>query len=264
MRALVNQLLKSSKSSILVYNSERIIPGEIPENILRMHLARYSFAQGYATNSLVLDVASGAGYGSKLLSGNAKDVVGGDLSFDAVRYGQENWKTANLSYMALDGHRLPFREKTFDLVVSFETIEHLSEFADFISECKRVLKIKGLFVCSTCNRNILTVKWRKPLNPFHVNEFSQIEFMNLLKKYFDKVELHGQLFLGFARRFAYMLYYTLGFIVVRLKILPFLQPLLTLLTRHPIKSFSSNMAPRKISSRIKSVPGYIIAVCTKG
>lgn len=263
MCALVNQLLKGSKSRTLVYDSERIIPGEIPENILRMHLARYSFAQLYATNNLVLDVASGAGYGSKLLSRDAKEVVGGDLSFDAVKYGQENWKRVNLSYVVLDGHRLPFREKTFDLVVSFETIEHLSKFADFISECNRVLKIEGLFVCSTCNRNILTVKWRKPLNPFHVKEFSQIEFMGLLKKYFSEVELHGQLFLGFARRFAYMLYYTMGFIIVRLKILPFLQPLLTLLPQNPVKSISSNMTPRKISSRIKSVPGYIIAVCTK-
>lgn len=244
-----------------MYDSERIIPEKIPANSLRVHLARYQFAKSYCTKNYVLDVASGAGYGSKLLSETAKQVVGGEVSKEAVIYGQKKWKSKNLSYIVLNGGNLPFYNKIFDVVVSFETIEHLAMFDSFTSECARVLKKNGIFVCSTCNKNVLTACWKRPLNPFHKHEFNQAEFENLLRMYFDQVEVRGLLFLDPINRFKNMLYYTLGFVLVRLSAFSLLQPIITLLaSRNVINFLSADMSVRKFSNS-QCTPGYIIAVC---
>ncbi|TRZ52414.1 MAG: class I SAM-dependent methyltransferase [Dehalococcoidia bacterium] len=242
---------------------ERLISKDAPSDIWLLHLERYIFAKRFVQKNTILDVSCGTGYGAKLLSEYAKEVVGGDISSDAISYAKKIHVRKNLSFIVLDAHQFPFGESTIDSIVSFETIEHLSSPSDFISESVRTLKKNGIFICSTNNRGVLTPNWKSPLNPFHKKEFTLNEFAGLFKQYFNKVDLYGVLFLGPFQRFVSMFQHTLGFLLVKLKfwsVFGSLQPRITKLIN---PYFSHDFIPRKLSSNINHSPGYIIAVCSE-
>src|SRR5204863_6385381 len=109
-------------------SDERLVPEEAVEASLQEHLARYRFAKERARGR-VLDVACGTGYGTEMLG-----AVGVDLSLEALRYARRH----PAPYVAADAGRLPFG-CVFDSVVSFETIEHVSDPDRFVAECARVL-----------------------------------------------------------------------------------------------------------------------------
>ena len=76
----------------------------------------------------VLDVASGEGYGSAMLAGRARSVRGVDISQDAVGHARERYAgVANLQYLQGSAAAIPLPDDSVDVVVSFETIEHLYE-----------------------------------------------------------------------------------------------------------------------------------------
>ena len=133
---------------------------------------------------------------------------------------------------------------------------------DFISECNRLLKENGLFICSTNNRNILTAGWRNPLNPYHTHEFSEKEFSYLLTSHFLNVSFFGQLLVSPFRRFIYMLYYTIGFILVRTRIFSFINSFFGLLINKLNRDSSlKSYYPIKSSNFRDLTPGYLIAIC---
>lgn len=96
--------------------------------------------------------------------------------------------------MHMDGTKLGFKNSTFDVVCSFETIEHIENYKGFLSEIQRVLKPEGLFIVSTPSKEIFSRYSNRPLDPFHVKEFSTAEFSNTLRQYFVDIVLYGQKF----------------------------------------------------------------------
>lgn len=173
----------------LKFTGERVIPNcpEI-EHLYQEHLVRYRFASQYAQSKVVLDFGCGTGYGSYLLhEKGARKVVGVDISKDAIDYCNSNYKANNLEFKSDDCTKCQLQNSTFDIIVSFEVIEHLKMVDCFLSEVKRLLKKNGLFVVSTPNK--LTYQGS---NKFHVTEYTEQEFRALLKKYFTYVEIFYQ------------------------------------------------------------------------
>lgn len=184
-----------------------LIPNAMPENVYKEHVSRYEFAASLAKNKIVLDIACGVGYGSSYLEEKgAKMVVGGDINRDAIEYAKAHYKRREISFLRLDAMNVPFSESTFDVVVSFETIEHLKDCRRFLSLCKAVLKKNGLFICSTPNSLITFSDSGMPLNPFHTREFTLREFRNLLRDYFRDVDIYVQDFLTLRQIVMYKLY----------------------------------------------------------
>ena len=104
------------------------------------HIGRYIFASSYVDDKSVLDVACGAGYGSNhLASVGAKIVAGLDRSLSAISYANAQYEGGNLSFVRGDAHKLPYLPRSFDVCVSFETLEHLTEPGKFLAECCRIL-----------------------------------------------------------------------------------------------------------------------------
>lgn len=162
------------------------------------HLARYRWAAGFASGRRVLDAASGTGYGSALLwNAGARSVVSLDLTPEAFEDARASRRVAG------DASRLPFASGSFDLYVSFETIEHVQDDHGLVEEAHRVLAPGGIFVCSTPNRDLLspglTIEDR-PRNPYHVREYSIREFRALLQASFPRVSLLGQTWFSKAHR----------------------------------------------------------------
>ena len=172
-------------------DSETLVPNlTTSKQHIQDHIGRYVFAAQFISNKTVLDVACGRGYGtSYLASRGAEKVIGGDISKEVVEYGIQHYHKSNLSFVCLNAQQLPYPADSFDVIVSFETIEHLKAPDSFLRECRRVLKNGGIFICSTPN-NILGSQG-KPNSPYHSREFNVEEFQQLLSGYFQNIELNG-------------------------------------------------------------------------
>lgn len=162
------------------------------------HLARYRWAAGMAEGRRVLDLACGSGYGSRLLrAGGARSVVSADVSEEAFRDAarQDEGGTTPLRGALADAAALPFRDRSFDLYVSFETIEHVAADADVVREARRVLASGGVFLCSTPEREVISPGRTlddPPDNPYHEREYALGEFEALLRPAFPAIEWFGQ------------------------------------------------------------------------
>lgn len=152
------------------------------------HLVRYQFAAKFVKYKKVLDIACGSGYGSAILAeSGASEVVGMDKSAAAVKAAAESQSLKNLIYKEGDATDIPVPDKEFDVVVSLETVEHLSNQEKYAQELARVAKDDALVFISTPNKQVFGNQ-----NPFHVKELTKSEFENLLKSAFPFVVILEQ------------------------------------------------------------------------
>ena len=167
---------------------ERLIPKtHVGKLMYGEHMARYILSAELVENKNVLDIASGTGYGSFILAERAKKVKGVDISKEAVAYAKKNFSRNNLEFIQASADKIPFDDRIFDVVNSFETIEHIGTYKEFVKEAKRVLKREGLFIVSTPNKKEFMEN-----NHFHVHEFNESEFISLLKQHFANVRIYYQ------------------------------------------------------------------------
>ncbi len=172
------------------FTGERFMPTE--QGRIRLeHYHRYAVVLDLVKNKLVLDVACGEGYGSSLMSTFAMSVTGVDISDEAVRYAAAKYKNKNLKFQQGSAIALDFSDASFDIVISFETIEHLAEQEQMIAELRRVLKPDGILVISSPNRTIYSEESGE-VNHFHIKELDFNEFDLLLKQQFPVVHYFGQ------------------------------------------------------------------------
>lgn len=117
-----------------VLSMERIVPDQLASGeatgteTLELHLERYRFAQQYLIPGNVLDIACGVGYGTGLLATDPKvvQVLGVDISPDAVAYARERYAASRVSFMCADA--LIFSpDRQFENIVCLETIEHVDD-----------------------------------------------------------------------------------------------------------------------------------------
>ena len=168
--------------------TERMIPEQAHPRTFREHVARYRFAKDFAGGRRVLDIACGEGYGAaSLAKAGASSVVGVDLSPEACEQARRKY---GVDARPGDAHAIPLPDRSVDLVVSFETIEHVESPGAFVLECARVLEPDGLLIVSTPNR--LVYGEGDAGNPFHRTEFDEGEFLGLLRPRFLDVRLSTQ------------------------------------------------------------------------
>jgi SAM-dependent methyltransferase len=174
----------------LTFTGERFLP-ECAGEMVYEHWHRYLIAQQHVRGARVLDVASGEGYGSHLLSSHALSVVGVDLSANAVAHAASRYKAANLRYVAASCVDVPEPDSSFDVIVSFETIEHILEHEAFLREVDRLLAPGGLFIISSPNRPEYSDRAGYK-NEFHVKELDRAELKILLDVHFSSQKWFAQ------------------------------------------------------------------------
>jgi GT2 family glycosyltransferase/glycosyltransferase involved in cell wall biosynthesis/ubiquinone/menaquinone biosynthesis C-methylase UbiE len=172
-----------------INTGERMIPDAHRDAVVYAeHVVRYMFAAPVVREKRVLDVASGSGYGCEILAAaGASEVVGIDYSPETVRYSLERHSHGDPRFTVGDAGHLPFADDAFDVVVSFETIEHVRDPIAMLHEVKRVLKPNGLFLVSTPNKGVYIEG-----NEFHLHEFTYDEFEQAIGGVFQNAEFFPQ------------------------------------------------------------------------
>ena len=177
-------------SSSLTFTGERFTP-EVRGPIWYEHWHRYAFVAGIVRGLRVLDAACGEGYGSFLLAHTAAQVTGIDISADAVAHARERYAVGNLEFVGGSVTGLPLPDACVDVIVSFETIEHLSPQREMLAEFRRVLTPGGVLVISSPNRPVYNEAGEIE-NHFHVGELDRAELKALLDPAFPQQAWHAQ------------------------------------------------------------------------
>lgn len=171
------------------FTGERYCP-RIRGEIALEHYLRYALAASIAGGRDVLDIACGEGYGSFLLAGRARSVVGVDVSREAVDHAAASYAAENLRYIEGDAAAIPLPDASVDMAVSFETIEHHDRHEAMLAELRRVLRPGGLLLLSSPERAVNEDAHGR--NPYHVKELYRHELEALIRRHFPYCAFWGQ------------------------------------------------------------------------
>lgn len=156
-----------------------------------IHRVAYEEAAKFASQKTVLDLGCNNGYGTSILGRDSAHTIGVDVSPQSVQAARQNNAAPNIEYRVVDGFELPFDDATFDLIVSFQVIEHIFDPAPYLRNIRRVLRPGGTVIFTTPNAPIRLDPGMKPWNPFHVREFNAAELQELLAPWFTTVVVNG-------------------------------------------------------------------------
>ncbi len=157
------------------------------------HQAAYRLAQNHSTpDSKVLDFGSGTGYGSKIMTGHFQSYQGLDNSPEAIAHANATFGDEAVSFDLVDPEKpLPFKDNTFDLILSFQVIEHVHNVKGYLAEINRLLKKDARALITTPNRLLRCYKFQKPMNEFHLKEYSPKELLKATRPFFNAVNAYG-------------------------------------------------------------------------
>jgi len=164
------------------FTGERLHGGDPRFRVdLARHQAAYQLARAHGGTGRILDLGCGSGHGTALLAESHARVVG----LDRVRPDRGSLGRAHFVRADLDGG-LPFAPGCFELVVSFQVIEHLEDPTRYLDAIARLLARDGVALLTT--PNLLT---SDGVNPYHVHEYRAAELADRLRTRFEEVEVHG-------------------------------------------------------------------------
>lgn len=176
-----------SPERVYIHDSEK--PDD--DNIER-HVSRYRFASNFIQKGWhVLDCACGSGYGSEILKRQAETVTGIDHSKEAISYAQKHYDMNSMTFMEEKIEHLDFDPESIDAIVSFETIEHISEDAcrAYLRNAASWIRKGGIFIMSS---PMLRYKDNEPYvtNPYHINEMDRHKLLHMFQDIFSGFIIH--------------------------------------------------------------------------
>ena len=186
-------LLLSDKNGgspfVLEPTGERMVPESADMFTFWEHVYRYAFACRFVRGKRVLDIACGEGYGSAALQkSGAASVIGVDVSESTCAHVRNKY---GLDAKPGTAEQIPLPDNSIDVVVSFETIEHLPNPCRFLDESVRVLAPGGRLVISTPNKEIYSARLGAR-NRYHCSEMTQEEFASALRARFHDAHFYTQ------------------------------------------------------------------------
>jgi SAM-dependent methyltransferase len=125
--------------------------GATREQLARMY-QRYRTAADHAAGKRVLEVGCGAGQGLGYVGKQARTIVGGDYTAGLLDRARTEYGGL-VPLVRLNGHTLPFGDKSFDLVVILEAIYYLANAQQFLAEAHRVLDLGGTLLVGMVNKD---------------------------------------------------------------------------------------------------------------
>ena len=177
---------------LIEWTGERCVPWAPDVQVVYEHMHRYLWAARMVEGKRVLDLGSGEGFGAAILADDAAAVVGVDIDERTVEHARLNWSGDSVSFEVASALDLSgFPAKSFDVVVAFEIVEHVSDQSRMLAEVERVLADDGVLIISTPDRRLYSEASGQE-NPFHERELTYQEFSALLAETFAQAAVWGQ------------------------------------------------------------------------
>lgn len=168
-----------------VYTTEIASDVITSDNPIHQRLRKaYYFSQEYISGN-VLEIGCGEGRGVELIAPKAESFTGVDKIAQVIENLKKKHPEGDFRQMVIP----PFAElkdDTYDVVVSFQVIEHIKKDLEYLKEIHRVLKPGGKALITTPN-----IKMSLSRNPWHIREYTADELTKLALKVFPKVEMLG-------------------------------------------------------------------------
>ncbi len=175
----------------IINTGERILLEKETPLMIARHFCAYRFAKSLVSGKEVLDIGCGEGYGSDFMAGYAKSVLGIDYDKAIVDYAKNKYHKAELGFSVLDIKNLDSLGRKFDVICSFQNIEHIQDTGELLKNISGLLNDNGIFICSTCNIKDASPGSKEAFNRFHVKEYLVSEFKELLEGQFNRVKISG-------------------------------------------------------------------------
>jgi SAM-dependent methyltransferase len=169
--------------------ADRYRKREIPDEVLRRFYSRIddeypewantygnynpprsllSYLEQFGREISVLEVGAGGGFLlESLWQRGFRCLTGSDITVTALA--EMSRRTANFTVVGADAESLPFRDGTFDVVISSDVIEHLTRPINHLRDVHRVLKPGGRYLLKTPNRRPAELYYRiRGLYDYHI------------------------------------------------------------------------------------------------
>lgn len=214
--------------------------------IYLIHSASYAFAEKYCNGKRVLDLGCGSGYGASRIASLALSVHAVDISPDAVAYSAEHYSRENVHFSVIEPDApLPFADESFDVVLSFQVIEHVVGDRAYLREASRVLAENGVLILITPDRKNRLFPYQKPWNRWHLREYKMTELYLLASEFF---KIERALEMGMRediapvelQRYQFLKWFTL----------PFTLPFLPEIVRQNVLGFLHKLRGRQDNSKV--------------
>lgn len=153
-----------------------------------------SIRDHWCAGRTVIDVGCSAGYGTNILSHNARHVWGVDINEEAVAFAKHMYERPNMSFELLDLENPPERPLSpFEVVVMCEVLEHLPSYELGLTTIKRFFhhKVNTVGFITVPNLGNSRVAAADAKNELHVNHWTPGEFYELMTKHFKHVTLYA-------------------------------------------------------------------------
>ena len=158
---------------------------ETGQNVYLMHIASYEFARKWCVGKRVLDLGCGTGYGTHQIAEDTTLMVGVDIDLESIDFAKREYKLPNLEYRHIGaGKPLQFEAESFDVILSFQVIEHVGDDFGYLTEAKRLLCTNGTIIVITPDRRNRLLSNQQPWNRWHLREYSQESIIELISEVF--------------------------------------------------------------------------------
>ena len=147
-------------------------------------LKAYYLSQEYISGN-VLEIGCGEGRGVELIAPTADSFTGIDKISHVIENLKSKYPDGDFRQVVIP----PFSglaDELYDVVISFQVIEHIKRDREYLKEIQRVLKPGGKALITTPNKKMSLSR-----NPWHIREYTANELTNLAEKVFPKVEMLG-------------------------------------------------------------------------
>ena len=188
-------LLKKLNKFIPAKTGERIIPERYQANVEEFILfLKHKFAYENALKYIkstdrILEIGCGDGYGANILSQSQANITAIDIDIASIELAKEKYTAKNVHFESFDGINLKYPDHSFDMVVSFQVIEHVNDVALYLNNIKRVLKPNGKLLITTPSRTYRLAPGQKPWNKFHLREYDANTLKNDVEGIFPDAQI---------------------------------------------------------------------------